>query len=388
MKRLSLIVSFCMVAFAAFASEELDIYTNLYHGAVSAGERLSILQSVSESNIDGAGQLYAEALSQLLREQPTLRGTADTAAANSLARLLSGLLGSAKYMGAAGDLWRVVQNFSDPLVKADALVALGRLRSPDYFDQVVKTLNDLNVASTGDPEEGGKIAYGAILALEKYQKPEGYLPVFFASTGWYNRRIRDQAAASLPYIIADPSAPLSSIIMSSSYDYDVKLLALQKEEASKANDQSKAGVAVQALAQGWLAATRDVKQQVILANTRKLAIDMLMRYKASDAAAVPLLIKSYREGIDLEEKLGAVAALSSIGSDDSAAALSSFLMDLNMKRQSGNITQDDERIVRTVIPALGATGKPNGRTALRLVQNIDWTNAVKVLAADALKKLQ
>jgi hypothetical protein len=92
-------------------------------------------------------------------------------------------------------------------------------------------------------------------------------------------------------------------------------------------------------------------------------------------------------GIDSEERLSSVAALAAIGSDAAARTLANFLLDLNKKRQDGNITAEDERMVRAVIPALGSTAKPIARTALRMVENVDWTNAVKVLAAEALKKI-
>jgi len=376
-----------VASFFAFASEELDIYTNIYRNAMTWNERLNILRDVSSSNLDGVGQLYAEALSQLILEQPNLQTTAEKTAADESARLLANLLGDAKYTGAAGDLWKVVQNFSNPLVKADALIALGRVRGTDYLEQVVKILTDLNLSPTSDPESGQKIAYGAILALEKYKDPSGYLPVFFASTGWYNRRVKDQAVASLPYIIDDPSEPLSSILKSSGYSYDTKLLALQKEEESKAPPSSKATVAVLALSEGWKAATNDVKQRMQLANMRKLSIDMIKRYGSADPAAIPLLGQSYTMGIDSEERLSSVAALAAIGSDAAARTLANFLLDLNKKRQDGNITAEDERMVRAVIPALGSTAKPIARTALRMVENVDWTNAVKVLAAEALKKI-
>ncbi|GAB1481920.1 hypothetical protein MASR2M78_07350 [Treponema sp.] len=370
-----------------FASEELDIYTRLYKDSSTPAERLGLLKSVAESNLEGAGSLYAEALAQLLREQPTLRSSAERETADSLARLLSKLLGEAKYTAAAEDLWRLVQNFSNPLVKSDALIAIGRTRSDDLLEEVSRTLSDLNLKPTPDPEAGEKVAYGAILALEKYRKPEGYLPVFFASTGWYGRRVRDQASASLPLILEDPSEPLASIIQSSGYVYSTKLLALQTAENSNAPSAGKAAVALAGLSEGWRSASNDVKDRLQLASMRKLAINMFIRYRSDDPAVIPLLERSYKDGIDMEEKLGAVTALSVNGSDEAARSLSSFLVALNGKRKDNVINQEDERMVRALIPALGATGKAIARPALRTVDILDWTNAVKVLAIEALKKL-
>jgi len=388
MKRFFSFLLIGLSAFGAFASEAMDVYTFLYEQATSPQERLAVLKSLSDQNIDGAGRLYAQALSQLLQEFPSLKTTAERDAADQSARLLAQLLGNSKYTSAAGDLWRVVENFSNPLVKADALIAMGKLRNVDYAELIEKLLYDLNLKPATDPEAGEKIAYGAILALEKYQQPSGYLPVFFAATGWYNKRIREQAERSLPYIMDNPEVPLTSLIRSSAYTYDIKFLALQRMEASKAPADAKARVAVIALAEGWRASTMDVKQRVQLGNSRKLAIDMIRRYKTEDTTVLPLLERSYKEGIDTEEKLNAVAALSAIGTDDAARLLSNFLLALNAKRKANNITQEDEQLVRAVIPALGATGKSVARPALQAVEYQDWTNYVKTLAQDALKQIK
>jgi len=388
MKRFFSFLLIGLSAFGAFASEAMDVYTFLYEQAASPQERLAVLKSLSDQNIDGAGQLYAQALTQLLQEFPSLKTTAERDAADQSARLLAQLLGNSKYTSAAGDLWRVVENFSNPLVKADALIAMGKLRNVDYAELIEKLLYDLNLKPATDPEAGEKIAYGAILALEKYQHPSGYLPVFFAATGWYNKRIREQAERSLPYIMDNPEVPLTSLIRSSAYTYDIKFLALQRMEASKAPADAKARVAVIALAEGWRASTMDVKQRVQLGNSRKLAIDMIRRYKTEDTTVLPLLERSYKEGIDTEEKLNAVAALSAIGTDDAARLLSNFLLALNAKRKANNITQEDEQLVRAVIPALGATGKSVARPALQAVEYQDWTNYVKTLAQDALKQIK
>lgn len=388
MKRFFSLLLIGLSAFGAFASEAMDVYTFLYEQATSPQERLAVLKSLSDQNIDGAGRLYAQALSQLLQEFPSLKTTAERDAADQSARLLAQLLGNSKYTAAAGDLWRVVENFSNPLVKADALIAMGKLRNGDYAELIEKLLYDLNLKPATDPEAGEKIAYGAILALEKYQQPSGYLPVFFAATGWYNKRIREQAERSLPYILDNPEVPLTSLIRSSAYTYDIKFLALQRMEASNAPVDAKARVAVIALAEGWRASTMDVKLRVQLGNSRKLAIDMIRRYKTEDTTVLPLLERSYKEGIDTEEKLNAVAALSAIGTDDAARLLSNFLLALNAKRKANNITQEDEQLVRAVIPALGATGKSVARPALQAVEYQDWTNYVKTLAQDALKQIK
>lgn len=371
-----------------FAAEELDVYTYMYEQATSPQERLGILKNVAEARIQGAGQLYSTALSRILLDVPNLRSAAERQATEESVRLIVQMLGDAKYGGAAADLWKTVQSFSNPLVKADALIALGRIRANEYFEQVVRTLQDLNTQVPPDPEAGEKIAYGAILALEKYQRVEGYLPVFFASIGWYTQRVRNQAERSLPLIAENPEAPLSSVIQSPGYSYEVQTLALKKMDESAAPGVSKSRVAALALQQAWKAVTQDVKQRVQLGNMRKMALTMLRRYGTSDTNLLASLERSYKEGIDFEERVGAVEVLAGMGSDDAARLLAAFLMEMNTKRRNNLITAEDERMVRALIPALGKTGKSIVRPALQQVEFVDWTDAVKTLAKEALGNIK
>jgi HEAT repeat protein len=376
------------ISTALFAqSEELGMYTYLYKEASTLVDRLGILQNTAEANLSGSEEFFAQALEDLLEEYPNIRSVNDRAAADATARFLAQVLGEKKYTAAGLNLWRVVEVFSNSLVKADALIAMGQVGATELLPQVIQLLSDLNTRPSADRETGERIAYGAILSLENYKDPAGYLPVFFASVGWYSDRIKNQAAASLPAILADPSEPLTSVIKSSGYPYEVKYQALRTIENSEVTTRSKAAVAVTAFAEAWRASTSDTRQRIILANTRKLAISMIRRYGTDDASVYPLLERSYTGGIDEEEQFGTVMALAALGTDDSARLLSNFLLAINTNLRRGLLTQGDERMVRAIIPALGATGRSLGAPALRDVLAADWTNAVKNLANEALKGL-
>jgi hypothetical protein len=121
---------------------------------------------------------------------------------------------------------------------------------------------------------------------------------------------------------------------------------------------------------------------------RKLAISMIRRYGTSDDSVYPLLSRSYTEGTDVNEKLDSIAALSALGTESASASLAGFISVIHQRRQSNSITALDEQLVRSLIPALGATGQRNGRQILLLIQNSPaWTNTVRRLAADAVKQL-
>jgi hypothetical protein len=394
MKRVITIVLLTAVAAFGFAgSEELELYAYLYDGALTNSEQLAILQNVAGLKISGAGEFYAGALRRLVTTYPNVKSVTERSAADEQAMLLSQLLGDEKYSPAAPDLWRTVEDFTDPLVKAEALMALGKIRAAAFLPQVIKVLADLNATSTPDRLTGERIAFGAIIALEKYQDPSGYLPVYFASVGWYSDRIKSQARRSLPLILAEPTEPLTQVIQSGGYNYQTKLTALQSIEDSGVSNSAKAGVAVTALSEGHRASTTVVAQRTALNQMRKLAIRMINRYGTEDEAVYALLERSYKQFAerndgDRDEALDAIVTLAALGSDESARRLSAFLMTINQKLQSGTHTRKDEDLVREIIPALGKTGRPIGRPALNSVTALNWTEAVKNLAREALKEIQ
>jgi hypothetical protein len=394
MKNFLIVFLLITAVFFCFAdSEELELYNYLYQGARSNEEQLSLLQVMTELKLTGAGDFYANALHRLVLDYPNLSGATAREQADEQAIILAGLLGQEKHAAAAPDLWRVVNNFSDPLVKAEALMALGKIRATGFLPQVVKILQDLNGAPTPDPLNGERLAFGAIVALEKYQDISGYLPVYFASVGWYSDRIKNQALKSLPIISPDPTQPMLEIIRSSGYNYATKLGALESIEKSTVSNDSKSSVAVAALSEGWRASTTDVRLRGQLNAMRKFAMRMIRSYGSSDDAIYPLLERSYKQYAerndgDRDEALDAINTLRALASDESARRLSAFLMTVNQKLQSGTLTRKDEDLVREIIPALGDVGRPLGRPALNSVVALNWTSAVKTLAQEALRKIQ
>ncbi|MDR2134109.1 MAG: hypothetical protein LBP27_03295, partial [Treponema sp.] len=134
-------VSFCFAD-----SEELEMYSYLYQGARTNGEQLSLLQVMMELNLAGAGDFYANALHRLVLDYSNISGATAKEQADEQAIILAGLLGQEKHQAAGPDLWRVATTFSNPLVRAEALMALGKIRATGFLPQVIKVLQDLNGA--------------------------------------------------------------------------------------------------------------------------------------------------------------------------------------------------------------------------------------------------
>jgi hypothetical protein len=397
MKKICMLCALTLTAFMAFGDSELDMYSYLYDNAQTNSEQLAILQSMAEAKVSGGGDFYAKALGRLVAGYGNVRtGNAiERQAAGEQARLLANSIGIENASAAARDLWRIYTDFpqTDALAKAEALMALGKIQASAYFSQVNEVLLVLNGDGTPPPERdrlnAERVAYGAIIALEKYKDGGAFQQVYNASHGWYSDRIKSQAIKSLGIIADNLAEQLSALIKSPETPYAAKLVALQTVEKSKAPNDAKAAVAVTTLALGWSAVNPVPSQQAILSVLRQTSIDMIKRYGTADASVYPLLERSYNDVSQqaIDERLASVSALATLASDQAAQSLAKFLDNLNTKRQRGNITQIDEQMVRAVIPALGATKQPAGRAALNAVGALDWTPTVKNLARTALSQL-
>jgi hypothetical protein len=187
-----------------------------------------------------------------------------------------------------------------------------------------------------------------------------------------------------------------TVMKSAGYDAALKYLALRNEESSRASAEAKSSVAAAALEEGWKAAANDIHQQNEIASIRKLAISMIRRYGAPDEPMIyTLLGRSYDEGIDTQEKLDAIDALTALATENAAQTLVSRLEAINQKlndsgRQGGGLTRQEEQLIRALIPALGTTKTTGNQARLTLqaiADNSQGTSAVRKLAAKALKDL-
>jgi hypothetical protein len=381
-----------MVIFAQ--SDELTMWSEEFDRAVTIAEQLSIITIVEEGSYSGAEEFYAKALHRLIVEYPNLSAVKERDDADTIARKLTPKLGDLQYNAASADLWQTVMYFSNPNVKSDTLVALGKADTDKVFlPQVVQLVTDWNTRPQPDRESRDRVERtigGAITALENYKDPSGYLPVFFVSTGWYMSTVRNQALAALPNITDDPTGFLLDVIRSPGYTYDVKNTALNTSEASSSPNENKASVAAAALAEGWRASTNVPLQQRALVTMRKQSLRMIQRYGTQDSAVYQSINKSYTQASDREERLLAIATLKALASDEAAQVLTGYLRDLTERRRFGPFTNEDGITARAVIPALGDIGNPIARAELRRVQQLDaWNYSdFRRLANDALQKLR
>jgi hypothetical protein len=387
MKRFLSTVVLVLAAAACFADETAEIYQSLYKQAEGLSQKYAAVVNLVGLNDKTTAPILSSALEELLLTQQSYSSRTDVDLYARTVRILSGALGDYKYAPSAPFLWDVVQQVPDPLAEAEAMMSLGKMRDLQYAERIALKLRDLDLQPTVDRDAGEKLAYGAIIALDKMKDLRGFSPVFFAADSWYSQRVRQQAVLALPNIADDPTDPIKEIIASESLER--KLRALQAEVASKATDGRKIETAVLSLNLGHLVVPRNKVEDKLLSDLRKLSLRILIAYKASGADPVDGCGSSYAKGFDDEERLLALSALGANGSDQSATALRDIILALNKDQQAGITDDTRNRMAKAAIENSAVAKNKIVRPALLAVSiNDKWSGGIILAAQNALKAIQ
>jgi hypothetical protein len=279
-----------------------------------------------------------------------------------------------------------VTQVPEPLAKAEALIALGKMRALPYAERISLMLRDLNMGPTADRDSGEKVAYGCIVALERLKDPRGFPPVFYAADGWYSQRVRKQAERALPNILADPTDAIKELLRLESPERKVQ--ALRLNASSLAPVERKAEAAALALALGHEKAARDKAEARVMSELRKLALRSLVAYRARGPEAVPAELASYEYGYDIEERLLALSALGANGGDEAAAALRDLILKLDREQRAGVADETRNRLAKAAIENAGASKNRILRPALVAVASNDrWSGGIILAAQNAVKEI-
>ena len=343
------------------------------------------------TNGDPAGAEYvADALTLELEARSTIRPGVQTEAYERLLQLMAKALGDWRYSNAAASLWRVVQESTEPLTQAEALISLGAIRATEYGERISLMLTDLNSRPARDPEAGEKLAYGAILALERMRFSSGFRAVFFAADAWYSQRVKEQAQTSLPLILADPSVELLDILRVESNPR--RLRALQFSLASSLSGEQKIAIARLALQVGIQTNPANRAEATVLANLRKLSLNALVDLGDRSGAAATDFTAAYHlaeRNNDVDEKLLALRAMGNDRSAASARELAIIITRLNDDQQAGRVNEERNRLMQAALEYAAISRSRELYAALQQVNiNNGWSNTIIRLANEALQVLE
>lgn len=383
----------CSCVAAVWAGDTAAMWTRVYRRAESLEDRYLIMQTIVAQDDQQLAPLLVGTLKELNSEREQLSTTTERLMHTEFTSMIVREIGDLAAAAAKEQLFDLVKNARDARLRAEAALALGKVGAVEYADDIAILLRNLNLnydrsADTGAADADAEIlAYGCVLALERFKKPIGYTPLFFASIGWYSpaSRVRQTAREVMPTVIDDPTDILKDLVKLEG-EYSVKLQALQAERESSAPAERKVEVAVEALRQGLFREPTTVTEASALNQLRLDSMAMLITYGAKSEEAVGLLEELIYRNLDVNEKLTAIAALTAEGSDEAVMVLVDFLK-LQNERQSSGVTPDDYRIIRATIQALGEMGSPLAVEELTVVRISNWTGSIVREANAALEKI-
>jgi len=389
MKKLLLIISLGFIVIASVsAGQEGESWARLYRRIPDLKQKYSIMQTIAVLDDRSLEPFLLTSLNDLIYGNLSQYRTNKSTYSDweILTRTIIKELGDVKAQSAADTIWDVVKSAQQPLLKAEALIALGNIRATSYESDITLILRNLNFNTNSDRNAAEIEAYAAIVALEKMKAEVGFEQVFDASVGWYSDRVSDLATQALSIMSDTPVELLSGIILKDP-DYKKKRQALNTALSLEAQDSQKISSAVVALSEGLKYSETDYNLKQQLAKLRIDAITALITLGGSSPDSPGLLDKAIDEG-EIDEKLIAMQALGSDGSDEAASLLAARLQHFNERQASGLATNNEELLlVRQLMFALGESGNQIGIQPLKEMSFVGYTPAILRQANQALAKI-
>ena len=367
-----------------FADEVSEVWSKLYKQAKTVKQKYDIMLNIVELDNRDMIPTLIEALEEL-NMQDLYMDKKEKVVQNDLKILVVRELGELRASGASEEIFRVVREAEDSHLKEEALIAMGKTGSKDYALNIALILRNLTFSRGENIVSDEAIANGCIKALERLGEPVGYLPVFYATTAGFSRRVTETAEKALLNIVDDPSDILTALIMTESC-FEMKLHGLRAEYKSNASELRKFEVATHALNEGLINKPADLDEEALLREIRRLALEMIIELKDKNNKPIPLIEQVLYRYNDDSEKVYAIEALKSISTNEAVKSLISFLAYQN-DRQASGVTAMDNRIIMATIKALGSLESKVGYQELLRVKFSGYPAAVEREADKALKSI-
>lgn len=351
---------------------------------------LNIVKLDDKSIIPFLEQILME---DIIAELSNKRSVNEEQAYIELAKLVIRELGDLKAADSAPLVFQVYLNHGDALLQSECITSLGNMRATQYVDDIAYILHTKNqrplegTNSSDNIDHENRVAFAAISALDRFKHIDGYSPVFFASIGWYNQRVRHFADKVLLTIIDNPVDALVPILVNG--DFKSKEKAITQVDKCKAPAEDKIIAAREGLIQGHDNIPETIREGIVLTSLRKKAMDVTRKNNSNNISDIPYLVKSLKNGVDLEERILAMKALAVNKSDKAIEVLSATLLEYNDRNASGfGINYLEEDVVRELIDTLGTCGSSNAEFVLTSVMFSGYPDGIVRKAKKALKELQ
>ncbi|MFW6181843.1 MAG: HEAT repeat domain-containing protein [Spirochaetota bacterium] len=372
-------------AFPGLGDESADLWAMLYEKTESLDQKHQVVLNMYEQDNPALVPVLVTVLDDMVR----LRGglsLKEREIQREIQVLAIRKLADFRAAEAAPLIYEAMWSAEDPFLKSEAISALGKVGARMYAEPIARMLKNLNFYRGERLQEEEAIAYACVVALERFGDPVGYLPVLFASTAGYSRRVKEAAERAMAGMVEDPSPILLDFIRNEP-DFKNKLRGVQIALQAGFRSASKAEVAVEALRQGIINKPMDRQEVAVLRDIRLAGLQALISLRPEEEQSIHLIERIfYLRGTDQSEVLHAVEALGGYRSDEAAKALARFLGHQN-DRQASGVTAVDNRLVIATIRALGRTGNRLGYEELMRVKYAGYPSGVVREAEQVLQKL-
>ena len=388
MKKIVIIIGLIAVLrISQAAGQDAQSLFRVYERLSDIEQKYEVMQRIVELDDGSREPSLHEALKDLVYgDLSRFRTKAETYDLwEALTRIIVMELGEVQGESAARTIWDVTRNAEVPILKAEGMIALGRIGAVQYASEIAAMLRNLNLNSRPDKEAAEIEAYGAVTALDAMKEDVGFEPLFYASIGWYSDRVTDRAGESVRGSFPDALTQLIGI-MERTDDYREKRMALDAALSASAPEAGKTAAVAAALSEGLRRAESDSARRIEKANLRLDAVKGYIALGVSDRKIPPLLNRLIDAG-EVDEKLVAIEALGTDGGDAAARYLSDRLAGFNERRRNGiSLNREERTIVRQLIFAMGESGSQIVLDELSQMEFLDYTPALKRQAAKAASK--
>ena len=407
-----LIAILLLIGMPVFAQQgpDMSLYSEEFNKSdTTLNDMRDILTAVRDMQLTGIGEFYHNSLIRFIQRLPNYTGTQERLVIEEASRLLLRGLAAEKYHDSAPQVWFLIRFFdisqppNDGLLMYEALVAMGQIGGKEYAQHMIDILEGYNARPPINDESKAKVERvvpGIVNALETLSEPRGVRPVFFASIGWYDTRVKQIASDAVINMMEAEGEVIGDIISNIILDHfnfpPVKLAAWQTLLQADVSDAVKSKAATAVVEASYSFHTNTREHQNILYAMRLNAIDVIRVSGVEDDHIYAFLERAYREAYDtpntdVDMIRTVVFCLAGVNTEESIALLSEVLRELHSRKRSGPWTLVDRDIMAFVISAAGSTGTKSP-TIIQLLTVISissvYTSAEQGWARNALMALR
>ncbi len=397
MKRLAAAIALALGIATAVQAQDADSIVLAYRrnfARASLVTKLELLKEAASRTDAEMGSLYDMALrfavdnAALLGPDPQLKDLAILAAVEA---------GKSAYGRSVDQLWALFESYRDPEVRSAALTALGQAGVGE--PRVAENLNAFLASQNSLFRSGAQPEYPAleacIAALGSLGEGSSFPVLFSAYVAGYSPALTAKAALALGSIKGDYRGYLLRVI--------AKNPPLEKSAAYAAGldnpnftDDDRGELAEGAMGSALDATAKSSSYSPVeIQALRELRLNAARQLRALKwQKASPLAIAHFRlvqadyakGAASKSDFLEAIACLGAMGSTQAAQALALYLQLINAQTEQGS--PFDEDVLLASIKALGELGDKAAFDYLLQIGYLQYTEAVKRAAKDALLKLR